>query len=165
MSVPVATKGRTRDILERLYKWVEEVLRDNYDEYYMTIDDRIDVMNIMDNEVFPLVTIRVDPVVIGDVAYGRKMPDSGSLASYSFSMHVFEKYNEDPLEDYNRDAHNCTELIVSKLTSKNQSLVEMTSHGIFSVRDVSFRESDPNVRDVARVIVEGYIDVIREDSP
>lgn len=152
-----------RDILQRLYTWVDAVLSASYSTYFVTTNPKFSVTKL---NKLPIVTIRVDSGIIDDVAYGRKMPSDGSVVSYPFTLHVHAKYNTTSGEDHNLDAQKCATRIINYLLSKDQDATEMADHGIYRVRDVSGRESDlVGVKNVARIIISGTIDVIREDSP
>lgn len=162
MSAPAATKGRLRDILERVYAWVDAILTTHYSSYYVTMNHRLSITHL---STMPLVTIKVDPTIIDEAAYGRKMPSDGSIATYEFRLHVHQKYNTASGEDYNRDVHICARRVIDHIKTKDGDTTERNDHGIWCVRDVGGRESDPMIRNVARIIVTGTIDVIREDSP
>ena len=163
MSAPASTKGRIRNILEALYTWVDAALDADYSSYYTTMNYRFGVQN---TTAFPLVTIRVDPATLMDVTYGRRMPSAGSVVEYQFTLHVFEKYNTASGENYNRDAHICARRIVDYLENRDRDLSgSLAAYGIWKIRDIGLRESDPNLRNVARIIISGTIDVVREDSP
>jgi len=162
MGFASSLKGRTRNILEALYTWVGEVLSRHYLSYYVTMNYRF---NIVHNSTMPLVTIRIDPITIEDVTYGRRLPASGSLGDYIFTIHIYEKYNTGTSEVYNEDAQTCARRVMEWLEHKNNDAEDMNAYGVWAIRDVGGRESDPRIRNVARIIVSGTINVKREDNP
>jgi hypothetical protein len=160
MSTPV--KGRARDVLNRVEAWVNEALDRYYTEYYVTPNYKEDVTI---QRIFPCASIRVDPVNIIDETFGRYLPNKGSTADYEFSIHAYQKFNSGSGEDYNEDAQLLATRVMKWIQRKNQNDYEKTNHGIRNVLDVASRESDPNLRNIARMIIEGRVEVNREDSP
>lgn len=156
-------KGRSRDVLQALYTWVDGALDNDYTTYYVTIQHRFDPTSRLGE--LPIASIRIIPTMIYEDVYGRRLPALGSSAEYEFTIHVFQKYNTASGEDYNRDAQICARRIVDWLEDKNTDKSGMATYGIWRIRDMRARESDPMIRNVARIIVSGTVDVHRYDSP
>ena len=162
-----STKGRIRNIYEGLYTWIKEALEDaEYADYFVSMDYKLDIMNTVHN---PIVTIRITPTTYSDSFYGRVWqggvsPDTGMEALFLFSLHVFSKYNTGIEEDHNRDAWIATRIIVDYLNSLNKS-TDLSPRGIYAFDNIRMRESDPTIRNMGRIIIDGEIRTIREDSP
>lgn len=172
MSAPAATKGRYRAIIERLDTWIEAALSDaSYSEYYVTND----YTNLPTNlSTMPYVTIKLDSMVLDDETYGRYLlkdgtpdeQDTGSMATYFFTFHVFHEKDTTEGENENRYAHIAARVIMDHLRSKDQDSTEKVSHGIERVFDIDARESDPaRLWNLRRMIVSGYLWVKRLDDP
>jgi len=162
MSAPSSTKGRIRNILETIYGYVDSALTADYASYEVSQADR---PKIYEADVFPFAAVRVNPVEIFDLTYGRRIPSAGSQAVYEFSIHVFHLRNTGSGEDHNRDVTIAARRIIDYIVDKSQDTTEMAVNGIHFIRDVFGRESDPRGRRLARIIIEGVVEVNREDSP
>lgn len=167
MSAPTATKGRIRNIYEGLYSWVIDALDDaSYSNYYVSMNYKINVMNISGE---PIATIRVDPGIYEDNAYGRiwqggASPTTAMQTMFGFTIHVFSSYNTGIGEDHNRNAWIAARVIVDHLNSLSRT-TDLSPRGVWAIDDIIMRESDPRVRNMGRIIIEGEIKVTREDSP
>lgn len=172
MSAPAATKGGFRAILERLDTWIEIALTDGgYSSYYVTDDYRSLPTNL---STMPFVTIKLEGGNVRDRTYGRRLPKSssvqgkGSMATYWFTLHVFQNKNTASDEDDNRDAQICARIIMDYLKGRDQHATEKTTHNIDRVFEMGANESNPigaARRDLRRMIVKGTIHVRRLDSP
>lgn len=167
MAIPASasTKGRIRNILEGLYTWLDSALDDaDYANYYVSQDYKFNVMNTSSD---PIVTIRVTPTVFTDELYGRiwqgDTGDTAMSANYLFSLHVFSKYNTGIGEDQNRDAWIAARIVTQYLNTLSRAT--MSARGIWNIDNMRLRESDPQIRNMGRIIIDGRIQVIREDSP
>lgn len=167
MSTPVISQ--TRDMLQVVYEWIDEVLARHYSSYYITLNDEF---NIIDAGTFPVVVISYNESRVEDVVYGRIIkaelpsPNYGSMISLPLTLYLYEIGNREIGEDFDRDCQILVRRIIDWLRSKNQNTTEMTDHGIWYVHpSPDARRSPPNILEVSRYIL--YVDVIglREDNP
>jgi len=162
--IPSAIKGRYRAVLERLVLLVGNSLNEaDYDEYYVTGDYTQLPTNL---SKMPYVTVRINPVLIEDETYGRRLPSVGSMATHYFTLYVYETSNTVASENKNRDAHICARTIMDFLRGKDQDSTEGETYGIYRIYDIGARESEPEgLRGISRMIVTGAMWVKRLDSP
>jgi hypothetical protein len=161
MSTPVISQ--TRDILQRVYIWIDEVLTQHYTSHFITLDDEFDIISA---GTFPVVVISYNESRIDDAVYGRKTPSDGSLIILPLTLYLYEEGNRGIGEDFDRDCQILTRRIIDWLRKKHQDPTEMTEHNIWSVLvDPNTRHSPPiGVREISRYIL--YIEIIgiREDN-
>ena len=161
MSTP--TISQTRDILQSVYEWVDEVLTQHYTSYFITLNDEF---NIIDAGTFPVVVISYNESRIDDVVYGRNTPSSGSFITVPLTLYLYQMGNRGVNEDFDRDCQILSRRIIDWLRKKHQNTTEMTNHNIWSVLvDPNIRKSPPvGLREISRYIL--YLEVIgiREDS-
>jgi hypothetical protein len=141
--------------------WLEEVLDEYYSDWYISLDRNF---NVVYSANFPLVVVDFSPSVVNDVSFGRRVPFVGGSITYTFTLYLYSKINLTSGEDYNRDVQILTRRIIDWFTTKHQNQTEMTQHNIWSVIVVGGRESEPEIRDVSRIILTIEIEVLREDG-
>ena len=105
----------------------------------------------------PLASVRVAPVNIDDPLYGRVMgggtvPVFGSIAVFSFTIHVHTRYNDVAGEDKGKYAQQLGDKIIDYLILRSS---EESVHHIADIYDLDMRESEPQGQRVARVIISG----------
>ncbi len=114
----------------------------------------------------PIVTVRVDPVNINDMVFGRliKSDTLGSTATYNFSAHIIASACNETNESSYRYANQHADDIIDYLNGKRNNATERSTYGIEDISDMIPRESPIDVRNCRRVIVEGQILVSRPDA-
>lgn len=159
MSTLIATQ--TRDILQRIYTWIDEVLAQHYTSYFITLDEEFDVISA---GTFPVVVISYSGTQLNDVVYGRKTPSDGSLLVLSVVLYLYEKRTTTG-NDFDEDCQILARRITDWLRKKHQNSAEMSVRNIWSVTvDPNLRRSPPiGVREVSRYILYLEIIGIRED--
>ena len=115
-----------------------------------------------------MATYTYDPTAFTDISYGRVWqgggsPETAMQSTFLFSLHVFSKYNTGIGEDHNRDAWIAARIITDYLNTMSKSV--LSTKGIWNIDNMRLRESDPQIRNMGRIIIDGRIQVIREDSP
>lgn len=110
----------------------------------------------LDYTNLPLVTVRIGPSTMHEVAYGRKINaiTTGTYVSFFFTAHVF--HTTPTTGDKSDNAMALAEKIKTYLLK-----AENSASGIIFYRDIGLREAKINIHNVARVIIEGYIFVRR----
>lgn len=141
--------------------WLEEVLDEYYTEWHISLDNNF---NVAYSTIFPLIVVDFSPSEVNDVSFGRRVPFAGASVTYVFTLYLYSKINLVVGEDYNRDIQILTRRIIDWFTTKHQNQTEMSEHNIWSVMVIGGRESEPNIRDVARMILTIEIEVLREDG-
>jgi hypothetical protein len=160
MSDPVPIKSQTRDIVERMYEWLDDALAVVYDEYFITLDVRFD---ISEAGTFPVIVVDFDEGDLTDVTIGRRLPFSGTTEMFTFELSLYHLANEVEGIDYDRDNQILVRTVIDYLNKKNQNSTEMTDHNIWSVNVVQGRRSDTGIRKISRYILSVEVEVLRED--
>jgi hypothetical protein len=161
MATLVSTQ--TRDILQTVYGWIDELLNQEYNSYFVTLNDEF---NIIEAGTFPVVVIAYNESRLEDTVYGRFTPSSGSLVILPLTLYLYENGNVGEGEDFDRDCQILSRKIIDWLRKKHQNTTEMSDHNIWSVLvDPNIRRSPPiGLREVSRYILYMEITGIREDS-
>lgn len=161
MSDPVTTKGRTRDIIENLYEWIDRALARNYDTYFITTNREF---NIVEITKFPIVVIDVMTPTFFDATFGRRMPSIGLMAYYNFILYIYTKIDS-TVDSRDLSCMTVTRRIIDYLEKMHVNSTEMSQHGIwfFSITDT--RPSPTGINNISRYIVNGTLSVVREDEP
>lgn len=161
-----ATKARRRAVQERLYTWIVTALDNNeYETYVVSMNKSYPLARAT---TFPLVTLSLSNSPYITEVYNRAYPNKGVTVEYPFTLFIYHLWNRnDTRYSHNYDVQILTDLIIKYLRSRNwDHTIEKDLHGIIRVEDLQSRESDPRgVRNLTRMIVNGIIVAIREDSP
>jgi len=114
----------------------------------------------------PVVTVRISPASIRDMVYSRLIPESGDMATYAFSAHIFTSACTASSEEDYKHAHDLADRVMTHLTTRDWASAPHTSYEIVDVFDLNARESEPakGARKVCRVIIEGVMLVKRKDA-
>jgi len=161
MSVSAKTGGY-RAILERLYTWVDTALDDGgYFTYHISMDENFSVSHVAD---MPLITISLGRASVVHEVYDRKLPATGVMVIYPFSLYVYHYRNTASGENHNLSCTTAMDYIINYFNGRDQNATEQGTHNIINVMDMEGRESDPrwNKR-LARMIVTGSLKVKRSD--
>ena len=107
----------------------------------------------------PIVTVRVSPYSIHEVSFGRRIPESGSMAYVSFTAHCFAEACETEGEEEYKNAHDLANTIMTYLATQKWEQTPHNAYSIVDVFDMNARESEPakGSRKICRIIVEGTI--------
>lgn len=114
----------------------------------------------------PMVTLRVGPVSIWDLTYGRLVPEAGSFTSYRFSAHCFASACTITGKERYKHAHDLADKIKTYLETRDWNDTDNDDYPISDIIELNARESEPDrgSRNTCRVIIEGTILAKREDS-
>jgi len=140
--------------------WVDELLIQYYDEYFITMNFEFNIANA---SVFPLVVIGVTPSELYEPVYGRLLPEPGSAVPYEFTLYIYQKFNASPDNNY-LDASILSSRLASWLVTKNQNPTEMNGYGIWDVKIGSVRPSETGIGELARYIMNVSVEALRIDS-
>lgn len=113
----------------------------------------------------PACTIRISPLTVRDWVYSRKVPESGSMETVAFTIHVFHSANNLSGQEKYANCHNIADQIMTHLESINWNSGIYVNSSIADISNLSVRESEPSkgARRICRVIIEGEILSKRED--
>jgi len=119
----------------------------------------------------PLCTVRLGESRQINVTLGRSVgaQDKKGLFEYApFSAYIFHSNCEEEGEEEYKWAHQLADKIIDYLISANNDMSERNEEGrIYDIFDLSKRESQPSrgADNICRVIVEGMLEIKREDNP
>lgn len=158
-----AVPGRIRYIWERMYTWIDTIMKSyDYETYQIEGDD----FDVTKTKNYPLITIGVDDSQHRDETFGRDVESSeGVMVYYPFTMYVWDYHTEDPGYPKYHDLHILGDRITDYLKNIKRSSTEKDTHRIYGVFDIDSEESQPrNIRRVGRIIVTGRIRAKRLDT-
>jgi hypothetical protein len=161
-----AEVGRIRYLYERLYTWMETVFTDNeYEDWDVEGWD----FDITRTKHLPIITIGVEPISYNAETYNRDVDGSGtgygSFVYFPFTLYIYDyKTTKSGYSDY-YDVYVLSDRIIKYLRTRKKNQIEMDTHGIIDILDLTTEESAPrNVRRLARMIMTGTLKSRRLDS-
>lgn len=113
----------------------------------------------------PIVYVRISPVTIRHMTYSRSVPESGSMQTFEFTAHVFDKVCKEAGQEKYKYAHDIADKIMDYLEKINWNSGAYADSAIVDVQEMQARESEPKrgAKRLCRMIIEGTLFAKRQD--